>query len=316
MSLTHALDALIQTLVPDARTTLCEVVLQGGELRGLADKRLEPEIYGFAAQYRVACRVSFIDPSEQQVLKPRIFLRKDPHADAETTTEATYGETVQVFDRREAFYRVATLRDGYLGWVHLNDLAKGLPEATHSVSNTRGHVYAQADIAAPRLFELALGTRLRVEDQDEAWSRISVTRNQEGFVRSSLVEPLTKALPAPTPDAVITLAQAFLETPYVWGGVTAWGCDCSGLVQTVFGAFGVRLPRDSDQQQQCGREVNVGEIQPADLLFFPGHVAISLGGTRFVHANAHHMRVTIDDFTGSEYGASLREKLTRTVRVL
>jgi cell wall-associated NlpC family hydrolase len=134
-------------------------------------------------------------------------------------------------------------------------------------------------------------------------------------VHRAALEPLT-LLHDPTPEAVTRFALRFLETPYLWGGVSAWGLDCSGLVGTVYRAFGVALPRDADQQSEWGQEVSPNEVRTADLLFFPGHVAITLDAERFVHANAHHMCVTADSFPGDAYGRRLREALTKAVRLV
>ena len=306
-------EALLKTLVPDKRTALCEVTLQDGRLQGTADAGLEPSLRAYAAERGLSSEVRFLEPAIRRITAPRVFLLRHPEPAAETVTEALYGEEVNVFDTRGAFCRVATRRDGYLGWLHA-DAVGNSQRPTHRFAAPRGHVFDAPRVQSARLFELSCGARVHVEHEEDGWSRVRLARGT-GFVRSTLLDPLDEP-PEATAEAIVAFARRFLESPYLWGGVTAWGLDCSGLLQTVYAAHGLALPRDADQQEGCGREVGLGEARLADLLFFPGHVALFLGGTRLLHANAHHMRVTVDDFAADAYGTSLREALTRVKRVL
>ena len=313
MSLPEAFEAFKREVVPDTRVVLCDVTVRGGVLSGAADKRLEPELYAFAAKHGVSSRVTFLTPTPQYVLNEQVFLRAAPVAHGERVTEVRYGEPVQVFDREGNWYRVASNGDSYLGWLPMTALAHHLPLPTHRFVALRGHLYGRPAVSAERRLALAFGAQLSVTEGglkgDDDWASVSYGKGEQGFVKTKLLWPLERRPARVTPGALVTFARRFLEVPYLWGGVSAWGLDCSGLVQTVYGAFGIHLPRDSDQQAACGTEVSLDDVQPADLLFFPGHVAISLGGTRFMHANAHHMRVTVDDFALSEYGQALRRQL-------
>ncbi|HEX7022397.1 MAG TPA: NlpC/P60 family protein [Trueperaceae bacterium] len=311
----EAFEAFKRTLVPDSRMTLCDVRIEGGALCGVADKRLEADLYRFAADHRLGSRVTYPTPGRQWVLRARAALRKSPEPGAAMVSEARYGEPLAVYDRQGDYVRVATTRDDYLGWIDLTDISHHLPEPTHRFTALRGHVFAGPDVAAGRLLELSHGVALRVEAQEGDWCRVAFGKGQTGYVRGTLLEPAGVPPRPATPEAIADFARGFLQSPYVWGGVTAWGLDCSGFVQSVFAAHGLPLPRDADLQEMSGVDIDPADAKPANLLFFPGHVAISLGGSRFLHANGHHMRVTIDDFTESEYGAGLREKLTRVVRV-
>ncbi len=313
MSLHDAFAEARRRWAEDRRTTLCEVEIEGGAIAGVAEARLEPLIYRFAASQNLPVRVSFLAPERRWLLAERAFLLGAPDAGAETVSEARYGEAVEVYDRQGEFYRVATLRDRYLGWLPFTSLTHRLAEPSHRFAALRGHLHAGPRVSSTRLAQLSLGVELHVASEADGWAEVRFGKGA-GFVRASLLEPLSSPYPAFSGAALCDFARRFLEVPYVWGGVSAWGLDCSGLVQTSFAGFGLALPRDSDQQERRGQAVPSEEATPGDLLFFPGHVAISLGGTRLIHANAHHMRVSVDDF-GSSYGQRLAAKLTSVKRL-
>jgi cell wall-associated NlpC family hydrolase len=314
MTFNETFDTLRKTLLADHRTQLFEVSFGGGALVGLAEKSFAPKLESFAREHRIGFKVNFLEATTQYVSSGRAFLRKAPDAKAEVVSEAIYGEEVRVYDKHSNFCRVATARDSYFGWMSVADLGHSVPPVTHRFQAPRGHVFSAPSVASERLFELAYGSNLHVLKQDLEWCKVKLIK-VDGYVRNTLLQ----ALPSQSSfkaKSLVTLAARFLEAPYVWGGTTAWGLDCSGLAQTVYGAFGVQLPRDADQQSECGESVQLEDIKPGDLLFFPGHVALSLGGLKIIHANAHHMRVTIDDFEKTEYARTLKEQITVIKRLV
>jgi cell wall-associated NlpC family hydrolase len=314
MSFNETFDTFKHTLLTDTRTQLCEVSFGGGALVGLAEKTFAPQLESFAREHRVGFKVNFLEPTTQYISAGRAFLRKSGDAKAEVVSEAVYGEEIRIFDKHGNFCRVATARDSYFGWMSVADLGHSVPAATHRFIAPRGHVFAAPSVASERLFELAYGSALHVVKREGEWCKVKLSK-VEGWVRASLLQELPSQLSVKS-KGLINLAVKFLEAPYIWGGTTAWGLDCSGLVQTVYGAFGIALPRDADQQGEIGETVTLEDARPADLIFFPGHVAISLGGTKIIHANAYHMRVTIDDFEKSDYAKELKEQITVVKRIV
>ncbi len=307
-------DAFQKDLVPDKRVKLCEVSFGGGALVGLADKSLEAPLEHFAREHRIGFKVHFIDFTSQFVTSSRAFLLAKPEAKAEVVSEAIYGEPLWVFDKQGSFCRVARSQDHYLGWVNVADMGHSVPEATHQFSAPRGHVFAVPKVSSERLLELCYGSGLKAIQTEGEWTLIELAKSHRGYVRSSLLysrQPLEAK-----EKNLVQFALRFLEAPYIWGGTTAWGLDCSGLVQRVYGAFGISLPRDTDQQEQCGQAVEYSECKPGDLIFFPGHVGLSLGGSKILHANAHAMRVTIDDFEKTSYAKNLKQSITSIKRIL
>ena len=303
--------------VKDARVTLCDLSQTAGALRGVADRALEPTLTEYAAAQGLALEVTFPQARAAQIVWGRTPLFRGPSSGTETVSEVGFGEPVDVYDAHGGFVRVAAERDGYLGWVPEAALG-ALPEPSHRFTALRGHVYVRPEVEALRLSELFYGAPLCVLGEKNGWSQV-VLGEGEGYVHTLQLElgvGMGAPLPAPDPEAITRFALRFLDAPYVWGGVSAWGLDCSGLVQSVYRAFGLTLPRDADQQAECGQEVSPDEVRAADLLFFPSHVAIALDEDRFVHANVQHMAVSVDSFTADAYGKRLRELLTKAVRVV
>jgi cell wall-associated NlpC family hydrolase len=314
MNFQETFDTFKRTLLTDTRNQLCEVSFGGGALVGLAEKSFAPKLESFAREHRIGFKVNFLEPTTQYVSAGRAFLRKSPDAKAEVVSEALYGEEIRIYDKQSSFCRVATARDSYFGWMSVADLGHSVPAPSHRFTAPRGHVFAAPGVASERLFELSYGSALHVVKQEGEWCKVKLVK-VEGYVRGSLLQVLPSRLLF-KPTALVTLAARFLEAPYIWGGTTAWGLDCSGLTQTVYGAFGIALPRDADQQAEIGETITLADAKPADLIFFPGHVALSMGGSKIIHANAQHMRVTMDDFEKSDYAKELLEQMTGHKRLV
>lgn len=238
----------------------------------------------------------------------RLSLRSGPRADASQVSEALPGEALELlWEDSEGWAYVRTLHDRYLGWTP----AAGLTGPQHgdllTVTALRAHAYAGPKVSQPIVGELCLGAGIKrapgetVTEGGRRWLPVSLADGTDAWVGEATLSPIPEADPA-------ALALRFLDTPYVWGGRSAWGLDCSGLTQLVFGAFGQPIPRDADQQQEFLSAVE--RPQRGDLTFFPGHVGLMLDERRMVHANATHMRVTVETLGEGEYGQRLAEGCT------
>ncbi len=210
-------------------------------------------------------------------------LRRAPQADARLETEALHGESASVYDESDGWAWVQLDRDKYVGY--LPAAALGAPtEPTHRVSALRTHAYPGPSIKLPPRMALSLGARLTIVAQEGDFAV-----SADGL-RIWLAHLAKIGSREPDPVAV---AERFLETPYLWGGRTSEGIDCSGLVQAGLDAAGVAAPRDSDMQEAAlGEPVAAGEPpRRGDLVFWKGHVGVMRDSVTLLHANGYHMKV-------------------------
>jgi cell wall-associated NlpC family hydrolase len=216
-------------------------------------------------------------------------LRREPRFDATLDTEALRGELVTVYDESEGWAWVQLCRDGYVGYIPGEGLARTLVTPTHRISALRTYVYPEPDGKTPPLALLSLNAGIAAPHKEGKFLALK----GGGFVVASHATPVGTA----EPDFV-AVAETFVGTPYLWGGRTSIGTDCSGLVQLALEAAGHASPRDADMQaQELGRDIDPkGALRRGDLVFWEGHVGIMTSGKDFLHANAFHMAVAAEPF--------------------
>ena len=229
----------------------------------------------------------FVEGVRYEVIEPIAAVRRMPSHEARLDTQALLGETAVIYETTGEGWVWGQLEsDGYVGWLSANALGAPGPAATHKVSVPRTLAFPGPDIKLAPAAALPMGTRLAVARQDE---RFAVAANGWHLPIGHL-----SPLKARQPDFV-AVAEEFLHTPYLWGGKTSLGIDCSGLVQAALQATGIACPRDSDMQEMAlGKLSSLGELRRGDLVFWKGHVAIARDGETLLHANAHAMAVAIE----------------------
>jgi len=233
----------------------------------------------------------YVEGERRQLLVPVLPVRREPRADATLDTEALFGETLTVFDESEGWAWVQLARDRYVGYMPSEGLARAEVTPTHRVAALRTYLYPRPDIKSAPLALLSLNALLAAAAEEGRFLALETG----GFV----VAYHTRKADVPVAD-FITVALSFLGTPYLWGGRTSLGIDCSGLVQLASEAAGLDAPRDADMQAaELGRSLDwqgAGTLARGDLVFWDGHVGIMASGGELLHASAHHMAVVVEPF--------------------
>lgn len=222
-----------------------------------------------------------------EVVEPIADLRRSPMHTAPLDTQALMGEHVTVYETTEEGWVWGQLAsDGYVGWLSANALGLPGPEPTHKVTALRTLGFPAPDIKLPPMIALPMGARVAVTNEDE---RFAITT-------AGIHLPVRHLAPFSASESdFVAVAERFLGSPYLWGGKTSLGTDCSGLVQIALQAAGIACPRDSDMQAQAlGTAVPLDALKRGDFVFWKGHVAIARDHDTLVHANAHHMMVAIE----------------------
>ena len=284
----------------------------GAAMNGPLDKRLDafrPDLADARLQGHVEAE-RFVEGRPGRIVQPVAPVRRRPAGDATLDTEALFGEAVAVFETDdEGWSWVQLMTDGYVGYVPSAAIAPdppsrengtGEPPArnaansrapSHKVVAPRTLVFPGPDIKLPPLHDLPMGAL--------------VTKNGEGADHNAryamlasggaVVEQHLAALDTVVPDFV-AVAERFLGVPYLWGGKTALGIDCSGLVQMACRMAGIDAPRDTDMQERGlgTRIAGIEALERGDLVFWKGHLGIMLDGARLLHANAFHMMTAIE----------------------
>ncbi len=247
----------------------------------LAAKELEGKV---AAACYVAGEV-------YEVIEPQAPLRGEPSHDAPLLTEALKGERVTIYETNDEGWAWGQLAaDRHVGWLSANALAPPGAPPTHKVVALRTLVFPGPSIKLTPREALPLGARIAVARREE---RMAVTQSG-GYL------PAVHLAPIDVYEAdFVAVAERFLGVPYLWGGKTMLGLDCSGLVQIALAACGISCPRDSDMQEEAlgspiAAATDRSDLKRGDLVFWTGHVAIVRDRANFLHANAFHMAVAIE----------------------
>ena len=257
------------------------------------DPRLTPARPDLAAKY-LEGKVNaarFVAGETLEITEAIAPVRIAPTSEAELMTQALKGERVTIYDRNGEGWAWGQLdRDGYVGWLPDASLARPQAAPTHKVTAIRTFAFPGPSIKLPPLNTLVLGSAVTVTGDSGAFA---VTREGWHVPRQHLgsLDRFEKDF--------VTVAERFVGTPYLWGGKSSFGIDCSGLVQIALNAAGIGCPRDSDMQQDgLGSDVDPAQsnrLQRGDLIFWKGHVAIARDADTIVHANAHHMATVIEN---------------------
>lgn len=274
-----------ETTIPEARDAVAKLaasVLKNGGLT--TDLRLLPDPSLDARKSSGLIRVS-VAP-----------MRRDPRHASEMVDQLLMGTPISVLKKQSSWSFIRTPYR-YLGWVESAMVAhpgsvSWTGQGFACFADAVGTIWAAPDQRQP-VSDVVLGCILRTGESKGEWTVVQLPDGRKGVLKTALLQPLGDTRPRISPARVTALASRLKGIPYLWGGNSTKGFDCSGFTQTVFRINGLQLPRDADQQSAVGKKVDPGadfqNVRAGDLLFFgkerATHVGISLGGARFIHAS-------------------------------
>ena len=251
----------------DRRTTPATARVAHVSLKGIVD----------APQYT--------EGEKRRIAMPLVDLLRAPGGARDR--QLLLGEGFTVIDHQDGHAFGFASKDGYCGWLPEAAIGEG-PKPTHWVATPGTHLYPEPRVQAREIAALSMGAQVAVIAQGAKF-----TETTQGFVPTPHLLPIGQHHKDP-----VTVAEGFLGVPYLWGGNSRAGIDCSGVVQAALLACGIKAPGDSDMQQSLGHEIAEAEaLRRGDLLFWKGHVALVVDETRLIHANGHSMSVAYEGIT-------------------
>ncbi|WP_173934828.1 NlpC/P60 family protein [Chelativorans sp. Marseille-P2723] len=228
----------------------------------------------------------FVAGEEAFVSMPVVNVHTAPDRYSGMDTQLLHGDGVCVFERGAGWAWVQAARDRYVGYVEESALTQTQAASTHVVSVPRSFVYPEPELKTPPVTAHSMGARVAVvEEVENRGTLYAVLASGEAMIARHLL-PVGAVF-----TDFVSVAEQFIHAPYLWGGASGFGLDCSGLVQLSMFMAGQRVPRDTYMQANIGSEVET-EVKRGDLVFWRGHVAILTDDENVIHANGYTMTVS------------------------
>ncbi len=230
-------------------------------------------------------------------------VRREPDQRAEMITQTVMGAPVRILKEKDGYY-FGRMEDGYLGWLSTFSVNAGdvkhlanWQDAPMAIYNrVDGRIYQEPSHDSPPVSDIVLSSRVRILGDSNGWVRVEIPDGRTGYIPSTHLLTMDRFQTlSPAPEHLVELSKKMLGTPYIWGGTSTKGFDCSGFTQTIYKMNGLLLPRDANMQVDEGTDVdtsdNFAHLRPGDLLFFgrkPGritHVGMYIGEKEFIHSS-------------------------------
>ena len=234
----------------------------------------------------------YVEAKRQRIIAPTAPMRAKPDVGGSYDTELLHGEEIDVYEVADGWAWGQSALDRYVGYVPADCLGPVSQTApTHRVQTLTAQVYGEPQLKCPPVETLPFGARLTEEANENGYACVGPDR----WIPTTQVRRLDQ----PAADWVAE-AEKFLAVPYIWGGRSSAGLDCSALIQLSRQAAGHDCPRDSDMQEAASPAVPDGtKPKRGDLMFWRGHVGVMIDAETLLHANAHHMAVAIESLAAA-----------------
>ena len=233
--------------------------------------------------------VRYAEGDLRRVTAPIAPVHREPQPDSMQISQALMGERCRVFESREGWAWIQLESDGYVGYVGDNALAADIDEPTHRVSVPLTFIYPAPNVKSQPVISIPMNAEVTAVGEDGKFTRLK----DGGFIFAAHLKSVKQ-----TESDFVAVAEKFRNVPYLWGGKSAMGLDCSGLVQLSLKAAGIACPRDTDMQEKAlGTPVmtnDLDRLRRGDLVFWKGHVGIMTDDEGLLHANGHHMLVALE----------------------
>lgn len=236
----------------------------------------------------------FVQPELRQISVSIASVHAEPRMDASTVTEALLGEQVNVFQVKDGWAFVQLLMDSYVGYLPARCLTNQVMDTTHRIAVPSTLLYVKPDIRSNPVQHVYMNSLVSAIKIEGDFARLRDHR----FVWVKHLMPVGKYWDDPA-----TIAEAYVNAPYLWGAKSVAGLDCSGLVQLAWQACGFDCPRDTDMMQKgFGKPLKRDrglKLTRNDMVFWEGHVGMMVDSVHLIHSNGHHMQVVIEPLSGA-----------------
>lgn len=227
------------------------------------------------------------------VILPSTSMKSKPLTTSMLETECLFGENVDILEEHLEWVYCKLLTDGYCGWVEKNSLGY-LKKPTHRVILKRTFIFMKKNVKSHCINYLPMGALLSVKEIKKEWAEIHLYNNNEnktGFVPTKHIVSIDNEI-----EDWVSIAEQFVGSPYKWGGRDSMGIDCSALVQLSYQAYGKKIPRNTSDQVKIFNQTvtDLNKLKRGFVIFWEGHVGIMVDKTNCIHANAFHMKTTIE----------------------